>query len=72
MRSLGAWTAARERFDAGSWLPDLVEAFAPDVLVGASALPSRRAVELAGDRPVWIDLFGDPMAEGQAKAAVVG
>ncbi len=41
-----------------------------EVLIGASPLPSRRAVRIAGDLPLWVDFFGDPMAEGQAKAAV--
>ncbi|MEL7059512.1 MAG: glycosyltransferase family 2 protein [Acidobacteriota bacterium] len=53
-------------FDGRS-LGDLVATFRPDIIVGAAALPSRRAVELAGDRPVWVDLFGDPMAEAQAR-----
>jgi glycosyltransferase involved in cell wall biosynthesis len=47
-------------------LEGLVEAFAPEVLVGASARPSRRACELARAEPVWVDVFGDVMAEGQA------
>ncbi len=64
------YTLERSVFDAGRLLPELVTAFMPDVLVGASALPSRRAAELAGDRPLWVDLFGDPMAESQAKAAI--
>ena len=66
------YTLPRQVFDSGRSLPDLVEAFAPEILVGASALPSRRAAQLAGDRPLWVDLFGDPMAEAQAKAAVEG
>ncbi len=66
------YTLERNVFEAGRLLPALVAAFGPEVLVGASALPSRRAAELAGDRPVWVDLFGDPMAESQAKAAVEG
>ncbi len=66
------YTLPRAAFEAPRVLPGLIEAFAPDVVVGASALPSRRAAELAGERPVWIDLFGDPMAEAQAKAVVDG
>ncbi len=66
------YTLPRDLFEADRLLPDLVEAFEPEVVVGASALPSRRAAELAGDRPLWVDLFGDPMAEAQAKAAVDG
>lgn len=66
------YTMSREAFDGPETLAGLVAAFSPDVVVAASALPSRRAVLLAGDRPVWVDLFGDPMAEAQAKAAVDG
>ncbi len=66
------YTLPRELFESDRILLGLVEAFAPEVLVGASALPSRRATELAGELPVWVDLFGDPMAEAQAKAAIDG
>ena len=49
----------------------LVDAFRPDVLIGAaSTVPALRAIEVAGDRPVWIDLFGDLMAEAQARLTV--
>ena len=54
-------------FDHPGALEGLVKAFDPHVLVGAAPLPSRRALRLADDRPVWVDLFGDPMAEAQAK-----
>jgi glycosyltransferase involved in cell wall biosynthesis len=59
-----------ELFAAEVVLDGLVGAFRPDVVVGAAAVPSKRAAELAGDRPLWVDFFGDPMAEAQAKAAV--
>lgn len=58
-----------EDFHSGDAVPRLIEAFDPTCLVGASARPSGRAVEVAIGRPVWVDLFGDPMAEGQARAA---
>lgn len=58
----------RELFDSPAVLPELVRALDPEVLVGATAVPSQRAVRLAGARPVWVDLFGDPMAEAQARA----
>lgn len=49
----------------------LVAVFRPDVVIGASsAVPALRAVEVAGDLPVWIDLFGDLMAEAQARLGV--
>ncbi len=60
----------RDLFSSGDALDRLVASFAPDVVVGATAVPSRRAAEVAGERPLWVDFFGDPMAEAQAKAAV--
>ncbi len=59
----------REAFEQGPALPQLMTAFQPQVLVGAAAQPSRRAAQLAADLPLWVDLFGDPMAEAQAKSA---
>lgn len=61
-----------EAFDDGPALPELLDAFDPEVVVGAAAQPSRRAAQLAGERALWVDLFGDPMAEAQAKAGVHG
>lgn len=58
----------RELFDSPAVLAELVRVLEPEVLVGATAVPSLRAVRLAGGRPVWVDLFGDPMAEAQARA----
>ena len=65
--NLLAYQMGLPTFDHDGALEGLVEAFDPHVLVGAAPLPSRRAVRLAGDRPVWVDLFGDPMSEAQAK-----
>lgn len=55
--------------------PGVVEqaaaAFRPEVVIGASsALPGLRAVEVAGGLPVWVDLFGDLLAEAQARLSV--
>lgn len=50
-------------------LLDLVREFAPDVLVGATAYPSFLLARLGLDQPLWADLFGDPMAEAQARAS---
>ncbi len=66
------YTMPWDLFDAADVLDGLVREMRPEVIVGATALPSRRAVQLAGERPVWVDLFGDPMSEAQAKAAVDG
>ncbi len=50
-------------------LKQVVEAFGPEVLMGAGTLQaSATACRLAGGRPVWADLFGDPLAEVQARA----
>lgn len=59
---------SRQAFAEGPAVATLIARFQPQVLVGAAAQPSHRAVEVAGDLPVWVDLFGDPMAEAQAKA----
>lgn len=51
----------------------LVERFDPHLLAGAGTLlAARAACAAAGGQPVWADLFGDPLAEIQAKAAVLG
>jgi glycosyltransferase involved in cell wall biosynthesis len=50
-------------------LAGLLESFRPDGAVGISAWPSYLgALYLAPDLPFWADLFGSPLAEGQAKA----
>jgi len=51
----------------------LVERFDPQALVAAGTLQAGAAAcALAGQRPVWVDLFGDPLSEIQAKAAILG
>ena len=65
------WLERRD-FEAPGILERLVDDFRPDALVGAAAQPAHRAVELAADLPLWVDVFGDPMAEAQAKALVDG
>jgi glycosyltransferase involved in cell wall biosynthesis len=47
-----------------------IASFSPDAFVGVSAMASAMACGLVGDLPLWADLFGDLMAEAQAKAAV--
>jgi len=62
---------AQADFEA-TWLVDRVASFAPDVLVGATAYAAALATKLDLDIPMWADVFGDPMAEAQAKAAACG
>jgi GT2 family glycosyltransferase/glycosyltransferase involved in cell wall biosynthesis len=64
------FTMEHEIFEHPGGLEALVDALCPDALVGASSVPSLRAARLAGELPVWVDLFGDPMAEAQARALV--
>ncbi len=50
-----------------------VEAVDPDLVVSAGPYDAARAAALsAGDRPLWIDVPGDPFAEAQAKASQGG
>lgn len=53
-------------------LAPLVHNFAPELCVGAGTLLAAwTACAVAGECPVWADLFGDPLAEIQAKAAML-
>ena len=50
-------------------LENLENSFQPDAAVAISAWPSYlAALYLSPTRPFWADLFGSPLAEGQAKA----
>jgi len=51
-------------------LQQLHDEFRPDGVVGATVIPSAAAVKLETRAPIWADLFGHFMAEGQAKASV--
>jgi glycosyltransferase involved in cell wall biosynthesis len=61
------FTMERADFEHGPFLPALMTRFQPEALVGAAPVPSQRAVALAGELPLWLDTFGDPMSEAQAK-----
>lgn len=53
-------------------LGPLIRNFAPELCVGAGTLLAAwTACAVAGERPVWADLFGDPLAEIQAKSALM-
>jgi GT2 family glycosyltransferase len=70
-RGVLAYTVPFDRFREPGLVDEAVDAFDPEVLVGASSsVPVLRAVEIAQDRPVWVDLFGDLMAESQARLGV--
>lgn len=61
-------TMDEDVFRSPGAVEEIVASLDPDVVIGASSsAPALRAVEVAGDRPLWIDLFGDLMAEGQAR-----
>ncbi|MFQ5352235.1 MAG: hypothetical protein ACE5D3_04085, partial [Candidatus Binatia bacterium] len=49
-----------------------VEGHRPEALVGATAYASSLALRLGLDLPCWADVFGDLMAEAQAKASLQG
>jgi GT2 family glycosyltransferase len=65
------YTMTESLFRTPGVVDGLVDVFQPDVVIGAaSTVPALRAVEVAGERPVWIDLFGDLLAEAQARVDV--
>ncbi len=65
------YTVGHDLFRQPGIVEAAVDAFEPEVVIGASsAVPALRAVEVAGERPVWVDLFGDLMAEAQARLGV--
>jgi glycosyltransferase involved in cell wall biosynthesis len=66
------YAAVEQRELAGGGVRAVVDRFAPDGFVAATAHAASLAVQVVGDVPLWADLFGDPMAEAQAKAAVYG
>jgi len=49
-----------------------IEAFAPDGVVGVTVYAAALAARLRLEAPLWADVFGDIMAEAQAKAARTG
>jgi glycosyltransferase involved in cell wall biosynthesis len=77
----GEWDVAGRRvpvldypelaFDDGR-VAAAVRGLRPDAIVGVTALGASLACRLRNAAPLWADLFGDFMAEAQAKAAVHG
>ncbi len=61
------YSVAPEIFRDGSYVRRLAESLRPDCIVSVNAWPSPTAVGLR-ECPVWVDLNGHVMAEGQSKA----
>ncbi|MFT4570078.1 MAG: glycosyltransferase involved in cell wall biosynthesis [Hyphomicrobiaceae bacterium] len=49
-----------------------IDAFGPDCVVGATVYAAKLALDLELGLPLWADVFGDLMAEAQAKAFATG
>ena len=65
------FTMDEDDFRRPNVVESAVAAFRPDVIIGCSStVPALRAVEVAENRPVWIDLFGDLRAEAQSRLEV--
>lgn len=62
----------RERQITDADVRGQMERFAPDALVGVTAYAASVATRLGTTLPMWADIFGDLMAEAQAKAVLVG
>jgi glycosyltransferase involved in cell wall biosynthesis len=58
--------------EVGAYAAELMDELEPDCVVGATAYPSYIAAVYAGERPLWVDVFGSVMAEAQAKAGAYG
>lgn len=58
----------RERDLLGETVVKAIHSFSPDCVVGASVYASNLALRLDLGLPLWADIFGDFMAEAQAKA----
>lgn len=67
-----AVTYAKEKSLTSSALRAELAAFSPDAVVGVSAYAAALAARLDLDVPMWADIFGDLLAEAQAKAAASG
>src|SRR5690348_6650765 len=61
------YSLAPEIFCDGSYVRRLYQSLRPDCIVSVNAWPSPTAVAI-GECPVWVDLNGHVMAEGQSKA----
>jgi glycosyltransferase involved in cell wall biosynthesis len=64
------YRVSQDEFEVGGVTDRLMGEVDPDCVIGATAYPSYVALNYAGERPVWADVFGSLLAEAQAKAAV--
>lgn len=65
------FTMEEDLFRRPNVVESAVAAFRPDVIIGCSStVPALRAAEVAGSRPLWVDFFGDLMAEAQSRLEV--
>jgi glycosyltransferase involved in cell wall biosynthesis len=74
-RSRGRLQYEPTRFNKPGWVASMQRAhdvFRPDGVVGVTFLGALRASRLRTSAPMWFDLYGDPMAEMQARAYRVG
>lgn len=62
----------REKDLFGPAMVHRLRTFAPDAVVGVTVYAAALAARLRLDAPLWADVFGDLMAEAQAKAARTG
>lgn len=61
-----------DSFLRGGAVEEIMESFAPEVLVGATIYGSSALARCCRELPLWADQFGHVMAEAQAKAALDG
>lgn len=61
-----------EKLLPGDEMRRRLDAFAAEAVVGVTAYAAALAVRLRTNAPLWADVFGDLMAEAQAKAARSG
>lgn len=54
------------------WVRAQLQELSPECIVGVNRDPAALAANFADELPFWADINGDPMAEAQAKAEVVG
>lgn len=71
-RTDAASTLSPAEADDPAALRRRLDALAPTALVGASTYASFLLARSGHPAPLWVDLHGDPMAEGQAVAAATG